>query len=291
MTSDDREAGSDVPPAGTLPPERATREDLAVELENIASEIAIEAAELVGRSAERSSLDVDAKKSPNDLVTDVDRAAEALIVGRLAERRPDDAVLGEEGTNRPGTSGVRWVIDPIDGTTNFVYRFPGFAVSIAAEIEGSVVAGAVMDPTADALFTARAGGPATRNGQVLSIGDPPPLGTALIGTGFNADLDLRRRQATLAARLLPEIRDLRRRGAASTDLCSVACGELDAYYEEGLSPWDHAAGALIAERAGAKVGDLEGGPAGTHFVLVAPEPLFVGLRSALLEFGALHGGR
>lgn len=259
------------------------------DLEALAVEVATEAAEMVAAAARDQAVSVDTKSNANDLVTEVDRAAEELIVGRLMAARPDDGLLGEEGAQRPGTSGVRWVIDPIDGTTNFVYGFPGYAVSIGAEFEGNAIAGAVVDPTAEAIFRARIDGPARRNDTVLELGEPASLEVALVGTGFNADPERRLRQAAVAAALLPQIRDIRRRGAAATDICSVASGQLDAYYEEGLSPWDRCAGALIAARAGALVGDLSGGEGSRRYLVAAPPGLFEQLVAALNALDADGG--
>lgn len=255
-------------------------------LEATAVAVACEAAELVAEAANSERPATGTKSSANDLVTEVDLAAEALIVGRLGELRPGDGVLGEEGAAIEGTTGVRWVIDPIDGTTNFVYRLPGFAVSVAAEVDGEVVAGAVVDPTVEAVFRAHLGGPASRNDVTLEMAPPPPLETALVGTGFGPDPERRRRQAHLVARMLPEVRDIRRRGAAATDLCGVACGELDAFYEEGLNRWDFAAAALIVRCAGGLTTDLAGGNPTPEYVVAAAPGLHEVLRLRLSALGA-----
>ncbi len=167
--------------------------------------------------------------------------------------RPHDAFMGEEGTDRPGTSGVRWIIDPIDGTTNFVHAHPGFCVSIAAEVDGVVVAGAVADPVHDQRFDAALGHGARCNGEPIEVSGLTDLSKALVATGFSYDPERRRRQATALATILPAIADIRRMGSAATDLCGVAIGRVDASYEAGLNPWDLAAGALIASEAGAVV--------------------------------------
>ncbi|MBW3557558.1 MAG: inositol monophosphatase, partial [Actinobacteria bacterium] len=202
-------------------------------------------------------------------VSDVDRASERLIDERLSELRPHDGIVGEEGASRPGTSGVSWIIDPLDGTTNFLYGFPEFSVSIAAAVDGKVVAGAVHDPNHAETFVAALGGGATCNGQPLKVEGAPTLATALVGTGFSYDPERRRLQASLLPRLLPEVRDIRRAGAASLDLCWVAAGRLDAYYEWGLQAWDWAAGELVAAEAGARCGVLADGTR-----VVAPPHLF-----------------
>jgi fructose-1,6-bisphosphatase/inositol monophosphatase family enzyme len=220
------------------------------------------------------------------MVTEMDRASEALIVAGIEAARPDDGIVGEEGADREGTSGVRWLVDPIDGTTNYLYGFPGFAVSIAAEIDGDVAVGVVHDPLHRDVFTAARGRGARRNGEAIAVSTNADLSTALVGTGFSYDRDRRARQAAVLTEILPRVRDIRRMGAAAVDLCSVACGRLDAYYERGLAPWDLAAGALVAREAGALVGDLAGGPGAHEFVLASAPELFVPLRTVLVTAGA-----
>ena len=220
------------------------------------------------------------------MVTEIDRAAEALIVAGIRAERPDDAILGEEGANELGTSAVRWVIDPVDGTTNYLYGLPGFAVSIAAEVDGEAVAGVVHDPLHGEVFSATRGGGARRNDQPIHASAKADLATALVATGFAYDADRRRAQAGVLERVLPAIRDIRRMGAASVDLCSVACGRVDAYYEVGLAPWDVAAGALIAREAGATVGDFAGEPTSGTCTVAASPALFGLIRDLLLAAGA-----
>jgi myo-inositol-1(or 4)-monophosphatase len=178
------------------------------------------------------------------------------------------------------------LIDPIDGTTNYLYGFPGFAVSIAAELHGAVVAGVVHDPLHRDVFQAAKDSGATRNGEPIHVSTKHDLSTALIGTGFSYEPLRRLRQANVLVQVLPHVRDIRRLGAASVDLCSVACGRLDAYYERGLGPWDLAAGVLIAREAGATVGDLAGGPPSGEFTLAAPSDVFEPLRALLDTAGA-----
>lgn len=253
---------------------------------DLATGLACEAADLLVDSLGRARTEVGTKSSATDMVTEMDRASEVLIVSGLRRARPDDAVVGEEGTADGGSSGIRWLIDPIDGTTNFLYGHPGFAVSIAAEADGEVVVGVVADPLHRDVFTATKGGGARRNGELLRIGQPPPLSTALVATGFSYDPDRRRRQAEVLTRTLPLVRDIRRMGAAAVDLCSVACGRVDAYYEKGLQTWDFAAGALVASEAGARTGDLAGGPPSPSFTLAAHPLLFDALAALLAEAGA-----
>lgn len=201
---------------------------------------------------------VESKTTRTDPVSDLDRASEALILRRLLGGRPDDAVMAEEGSDRPGTSGVRWVIDPLDGTVNFVYGIPVFAVSIAAEVDGAVVAGVVHDPNRAETFTATQGGGAFLNGEPISVNRPADLSVTLVGTGFAYDAEVRRRQGAHLDQLLASVRDIRRAGSAALDLCGVGAGRLDAYFERGTHHWDRAAGALVAREAGAVVGDLAG---------------------------------
>ncbi|HMC53124.1 MAG TPA: inositol monophosphatase family protein [Acidimicrobiales bacterium] len=228
--------------------------DLDVErLLGLAVDLARDAGALLLDGTHRSRTDVDTKSSRTDMVTEMDRASEASIVAGLRSARPQDAILGEEGTASAGTSGLRWVIDPLDGTTNYLYGFPSFAVSIAAELDGRGVVGVVHDPLHSETFTAVAGRGARRNGQPLRVGGATDLATALVGTGFAYQADRRAGQAAVLTRVLPEVRDVRRAGAAALDLCWLACGRLDAFYEQGLAPWDSAAGSLVAGEAGAWV--------------------------------------
>lgn len=257
------------------------------ELCALAVDIGTQAAHLLTEALNRTSLAVDAKSSPTDLVTEMDRAAEQLIARRLEEARPNDAIVGEEGTDKPGTTGVRWIIDPIDGTTNFVYGHPGFAVSIAAEVDGQSTVGVVCDPLHAETFAAVHTHGAWRNGQPISASSCTDMPLALVATGFSYEPERRRLQAEVLGAVLPEVRDIRRMGAASTDLCSVACGRIDAYYERGLKPWDYAAGALIASEAGAVVTDGAGGGPSPEFTL-ACTPALAGPLSDLLRQSGAH---
>lgn len=203
--------------------------------------------------------EVDAKTSPTDVVTEMDRAAEEVIVRRILEARPDDGILGEEGAARESRTAVRWVIDPLDGTVNYLYRRPDFAVSIGVEMDGVAVAGAVFAPARDECFAAVAGRGATLNGQPIHPSTETRLAHALCGTGFGYETEVRRVQGAILERVISEVRDIRRAGSAALDLCAVACGRLDVYYERGLQPWDGAAAALIVREAGGRCETVEEG--------------------------------
>lgn len=261
--------------------------DSMASLLDLASRAARAAGELVmQRSAGVRTGTIETKSSSTDLVTEVDRASERLIVDLLLGERPDDAILGEEDGTRAGTSGVRWLIDPIDGTTNFVYGHTGFAVSIAAEVDGRVEVGVVFDPVANELFSAVRTEGAHRNGVAIQVNENVELAHALVSTGFSPHADRRREQAQILVDVLPAVRDIRRMGGAAIDLCSVACGRVDAFYHEGLGEWDYGAGALIAEEAGARVGDLAGGPPSTVFVVCAAASVAPAFENVLVGAGA-----
>jgi myo-inositol-1(or 4)-monophosphatase len=258
------------------------------DLLELATEVAGEAGKLLVERRPPGAIEVGTKSSPTDVVTVMDTAAERFIVDALLRARPDDAVLGEEGgASRPTGTGVRWVIDPIDGTVNYLYRLPPYAVSIAAEVDGTVVAGVVHAPELGETFTASRGGGAFLNGARLRVSaSPPSPDRALVATGFGYEATHRARQAQVLAGLLPRVRDMRRLGAASVDLCYVAAGRVDAYYERGLNAWDLAAGGLVAAEAGAVVRGLAGRPAGPDLVLAAPPGLFEQLHDLLARLGA-----
>jgi fructose-1,6-bisphosphatase/inositol monophosphatase family enzyme len=260
--------------------------DLLDELLGLATAVAADAATMLLDGLDRARVDVSTKSSPTDMVTEMDRASESLIVDALRQRRPDDGIVGEEGADVQGTSGVQWLIDPLDGTTNYLYAFPGFAVSIAALLDEHVVAGVVHDALHGDVFRAARGRGATRNGAPIHVSTQTELSSALVGTGFSYEPARRERQAKVLVEVLPRVRDIRRMGAAAVDLCSVACGRLDAFYERGLGPWDLAAGALVADEAGAVLGDLWGGPPSGKFVLAAARGVFEPLRTLLDAAGA-----
>lgn len=231
--------------------------------------LAVDAAEAAGRlllARQQGIRQAATKSSPTDPVTEADRAAERLVVEFLRGSRPGDAVLAEEGTELPGATGLRWVIDPLDGTVNYLYQRAGWVVSIAVEDGAGALVGVVVDPRLGEVFHAVRGGGAFLNGERLWVNDPVPLHLALVGTGFSYRPDSRRRQGEFVAGLLPFVRDIRRSGTCAGDLCALAAGRLDAFAEDELSPWDWAAGALIAREAGAVVtpvrtGLLAAGPA------------------------------
>lgn len=232
---------------------------LAEDLHAIAVELAEGAAGVIRRAA-TDVLAVSTKSTQTDLVTQVDRDTEQWLVASILSRRPADAVLGEEGGAREGSTGVRWLIDPIDGTVNFVLGIPFYAVSVAAELDGEVIAGAVLNPSSGELFHARAGGGAWLGEHQLPGPRDVPLERAVIGTGFGYAAALRARQAAVMTQLLPQVSDIRRIGASSLEWCYVAAGRLDGYFEAALNPWDYAAGALIAAEAGCVTGGLRGAP-------------------------------
>jgi myo-inositol-1(or 4)-monophosphatase len=222
--------------------------------------VALEAAraaatELQSRYGQRQS-GVRAKSGPTDLVSNADIAAETAIRSVLGRRRPDDAILGEEG-GETGDGSLRWVVDPLDGTINYLYEIPAFAVSVACEDADGTIAGVVIDPVREETFAATRSGVPTLNDEVLPEIEPPPsLALAMVATGFGYDSVIRTGQAVVVARLLPRVRDIRRVGAAALDLTWSALGRFDAFYERGLQTWDLAAGALFAERAGLAVREL-----------------------------------
>jgi myo-inositol-1(or 4)-monophosphatase len=247
----------------------------------LAVDVAEGAGEMLTAGLHEVRTSVEHKSSATDMVTEMDRAVETYVVDRILGVRPDDGVLGEEGASSPGTSGVRWIIDPLDGTTNYLYALPAFTVSIAVEVDGAVVGGAVRDPSHHETFRARRGGGAWCDGSRLQVAGPPTVATALVATGFSYVAERRARQAAVLGHLMGDVRDIRRAGAASLDLCWVAAGRVDAYYERGLAPWDFAAGALIASEAGAEVTDLAGGPPSTDIVVAAPPAIAAEFRDRL----------
>ena len=226
------------------------------------------------------------KSSPTDVVTAADRAVERLLVDGVRAARPDDGLLGEEGAERAGTSGLRWVVDPIDGTVNYLYGLPQWAVSIGVEDADGTLVGVVLDPAKDELFTAVRGEGAFLGGRRLRCTGVADLGQALVATGFGYDARRRAAQARLLPDLLPRVRDLRRAGAGALDLCAVAAGRVDAYYEQGLSPWDLSAGRLVATEAGALVEGLRGRPADSAMVLAAGPAVFGALHDLLVAHDA-----
>jgi myo-inositol-1(or 4)-monophosphatase len=248
----------------------------------LATEVAHEAgAGLRDAFGRLGDLAISAKSTPTDLVSEADLTTERLIRARLEAARPDDAILGEEGDDRSGTSGLRWVVDPLDGTVNFLFGIPQWCVSIACEDEGGVLAGVVYDPMREETWAATRDGDATLNGAHVRASRRGELTTALVATGFGYAADVRESQARVVARLLPLVRDVRRFGAAALDLAWAAAGRVDAYYERGVKHWDVAAGALICARAGLAVHELPPAPPADSGLLVAP-PAIAGELLALV---------
>jgi len=234
------------------------------------------------------------KSSPTDVVTEMDRAAEALITSRLRAHRPGDAFLGEEG-GESGHGRVRWIIDPLDGTVNYLYGLADWAVSIAAEVAGTVVAGVVTVPARQEVFTAvAAGGARLRAGRAapvaLRCNTGVALAQALVATGFGYAAERRAVQGEVVGALLPQVRDIRRGGSCAVDLCSVAAGRVDAYYERGVNYWDYAAGGLIAREAGALLAGLAGRPVSPRMAVAAEPGLFGQLHDALLALDPQRDG-
>lgn len=263
----------------------------------LAEEVAREAGALI-LDGRRARVEVAAtKSSPTDVVTVMDTASEALLRARLGAARPTDGLHGEEQGRRAGTSGVTWVIDPIDGTVNYLYGLPAYAVSVAAVVGDTTrpgrwepVAGVVHSPASDQTWSAAAGHGAFLDGEPLRTppGPPPALDRALVGTGFGYLPARRARQSQVLAALLPRVRDIRRIGSAAMDVCLVAGGALDGYYERGLHVWDLAAAMLVAREAGVEVCGIDGLPPGEHMVVAARPPLAGAL---VRELEALGAGR
>jgi len=224
----------------------------ALELEDIAVEAATEGARTI-RAGAGNLGSIRTKSSPTDPVTSLDIEVEGVIREVLAERTPGASVLGEEDGDVGGLSAVGWVVDPIDGTVNFIYDLPVVGVSLAATVAGVVVAGAVVDVRRDEVFSAAAGAGARRDGAGIAVSDAGNLAESLIGTGFDYSAGRRATEATYLGRVLPAARDIRCCGSAAMSLCWVACGRLDAFYQRGMKHWDYAAGALIAVEAGARM--------------------------------------
>jgi myo-inositol-1(or 4)-monophosphatase len=241
------------------------------ELLELAEATAREAGAQLREAFGRTDLIVTSKSSATDLVSEADHAAEALIRTRILAVRPDDAILGEEEGDAAGTSGMRWVVDPLDGTVNFLFGIPQWAVSIACEDADGALAGVVYDPMRDECWTAVRGGAPLCNGAEVRGSRQEDLSQAMVATGFGYSAEIRNAQAAVVARLLPQVRDIRRLGSAALDLVWTAAGRFDAYYERGLNHWDVAAGALLCELAGLEVHALgSDDPAGAGILVAAP---------------------
>lgn len=259
---------------------------LGPELLELATALAIEAGSAVVAARAEAVATATTKSSPTDPVTEGDRLAEAIVVAGITKHRPDDGIVGEEGTEQTGTTGVVWYIDPIDGTTNYLYGIPAYAVSIGAAVDGVMTAAVVNNPATDELFAARVGGGATLNGEPIAVSAPDGLSSSLVATGFGYRAERRVHQAAVIAEVLPRVRDIRRIGSAALDLCNVACGRADAYYELGLNSWDFAAGWLIATEAGAVVDNLRDQLPTEHFLLATTPAIHAPLTELLRSVDA-----
>lgn len=270
----------------TAPPDPTPAPPTPADLLTLATDAAHRAADLLLAGRLRAQATAETKSTDTDMVSELDRASEQLVVSTLLSERPGDGIIGEEGSDREGTTGLRWVIDPLDGTTNYLYGHPGWAVSIAVENAEGVVAGVICDPVHGETYTATRGGGAQRNGEPIRQSGCTELSTALVATGFSYRSERRRAQAEALVEILPRVRDIRRMGSAALDLCSVACGRVDAYYERGLEWWDAAAGILIAAEAGAVVASLGGSEARPHSVMAAAPGIAAPFRGLLSSVGA-----
>jgi fructose-1,6-bisphosphatase/inositol monophosphatase family enzyme len=241
------------------------------ELAALAAELARAAGAVLRRRP--AELGIESKTSPTDAVTVMDRAAEDVVLQGLRARRPGDRIVAEESGDSAVDSEVTWHVDPLDGTVNYLYGLPSYAVSIAAVRNGVPIAGAVYDVTRDEMFAAGAGIGATLNGKSLQCTNQSDPALALVATGFGYDASFRAAQAGVLQTVLPKVRDIRRAGSAALDLAWSACGRFDAFYERGIKPWDWAAGGLIAERAGLVLRHLDADPEVPFGILAAPPAL------------------
>ena len=244
-----------------------TNQQLAAELLELAMKVAREAGDLL--NTRPKVFDINVKSTAVDFATQMDHASEELIVSTLLAARPDDGIIGEEGSARASRSGITWVIDPLDGTVNYFYGLPGWNVSIAAKDEDGVLVGVVHAPSIGSTWSATRGGGAFLNGLPISCNNPIELDRALLGTGFSYSMEARIHQSAVIHDLIPRVRDIRRNGAAAVDLCQVATGGLDGYFEAGLKEWDLAAGGLVAREAGALITGYGGSVAGEEMVIAA----------------------
>ena len=243
----------------------------------LARDIAREAADLIADRRRAGVRVADTKTSQTDIVTEADRASEALVRARILAARPDDGILGEEQSETTGSSGVRWVVDPIDGTVNYLLGLPQYAVSIAVEVDGDTVAGVVVNAATGAEYTAVRGGGAFADGEPITVRAAVPVERGVYATGFNYEPEVRKRQAAAVADLLGRVADVRRFGSCALDLCAVAAGMSDGYVEEGCQPWDYAAGGLIAREAGAVVETVTGA-SGRTLLVAAPAAAYPAFR-------------
>lgn len=256
------------------------------ELLALARSLAREAGRVHGEGR-AEGLRLETKSSPTDLVSQIDRRVETLIAERLRRERPGDALFAEEGSRLEGSSGVRWVVDPLDGTTSYIYDYPCFAASIGVEVDGEAVVGVILDSATGRLFSAVKGFGAECDGRPIWAREPQGLARALVATGFSYDAAQRVRQGAAVAAVLPRVRDIRRGGAAAVDLTHVASGRVDAYYELDLSPWDYTAGVLLAREAGAAVELLPAAHGRGPAVVAAHPALMADFVALLAEAGVL----
>ena len=268
---------------------------LVSELRRLAERVAAEAADLV-RTTSPARVEVAAtKSSPVDVVTAMDAASEALLRRLILEARPDDAILGEEDGHVAGTSGLTWVVDPIDGTVNYLYGIPAYAVSVAVVAgsgdpeEWEAFAGCVVRVPDGRSWSAGRGEGATVDGEPIHVNEPTDLSLSLVGTGFGYASERRAAQAQVLTQVLPRVRDIRRIGSAALDLCMVAEGQLDLVYERGLNPWDMAAGALLVTEAGGTVSGLRGRGASPDMTVAGPGPSVDALVTLLTGLDADSG--
>jgi len=260
--------------------------NLADELLLVASELARAAGDMALAGRKAGLQNVQTKSTATDMVTEFDRASEKLIVEGMRERRPLDAIVGEEGASIAGTSGITWYIDPIDGTTNFLYDLPAWAVSIGAEDSNGPLAGVVYIPSLGEMFSATRGGGAFLNGEPIRCNTISDVSQALVCTGFSYSAEQRTIQAKRVSQFIHKIRDIRRAGAAAIDLCFFACGRIDAYFEENLHQWDIAAGILIAHEAGCRSGDFSGNSARPAEILTSSPAIFDQLSQLIMAASA-----
>ena len=253
------------------------------DLLKLAETIALNAGELLKKRP--SKFELDEKSGVFDFATQMDHESEKLIVSQILAARPDDGLIGEEGASKESSSGITWVIDPIDGTVNYLYDIPGWCVSIGVKDQEGPLVGVVYSPATNSLWKASRGGGAFLNSAPIRCNEPVPLNRALVGSGFAYDLEKRKVQAALIADLLPQIRDLRRLGACAVDICHVATGSLDAYFEAGVNEWDYAAAGLIATEAGAKISVKSGIWNGEKHMVIAAGPTLHDALTAQIEAG------
>ena len=264
---------------------------MAHELHDVAVKLAREAGELIVTRRSGHIEVASTKSSDVDVVTAVDKESEEFLYTRLRELRPGDGFLGEEGQVEDSTTGITWVVDPIDGTVNFLYNIPHYAVSIAAVTgdpsPGSwqVEAGAVFNPATGELFHAARGEGAFLGERRLQIGPPPPMNLALLATGFAYSTAMRKEQVRILSQLIGEVRDIRRMGTASLDFAAVAAGRVDVYFERTLSPWDHAAGELLVTEAGGTITGIRDLPQGREGIFAGHPTLVTQLKARISEVG------